>query len=104
MLFRSRAPMVVGYRLAPLSYLIIRRMISIPRIALPNILAGEDLVPELIQQGLTPTSIRDALAAWLDDDARRAHYSVRARELHETLRVDAAARAADAVLEVCDAQ
>ena len=99
-----RAPMVVGYRLAPLSYLIIRRMISIPRIALPNILAGEDLVPELIQQGLTPSSIRDALAAWLDDDARRARYSARARELHETLRVDAAARAADAVLEVCDAR
>ena len=96
-----RAPMVVGYRLAPLSYHIIRRMISIPRIALPNILAAEDLVPELIQDALTPDAIRAALAAWLDDSARRARYSARARELHESLRVGAAARAADAVLELC---
>ncbi len=96
-----RAPMVVGYRLAPLSYHIIRRMISIPRIALPNILAAEDLVPELIQDALTPQAIRDALAAWLDDDARRARYITRARALHESLRVGAAARAAQAVLEMC---
>ncbi len=99
-----RAPMVVGYRLAPLSYHIIRRMISIPRIALPNILAGEDLVPELIQDALTPHAIRDALAGWLDDDARRARYNTRARELHASLRVGAAARAADAVLELCREQ
>jgi len=96
-----RAPMVVGYRLAPLSYHIIRRMISIPRIALPNILAGEDLVPELIQDALTPYAIRDALAAWLDDDARRARYTARARTLHESLRVGAADRAGQAVLELC---
>ena len=99
-----RAPMVVGYRLAPLSYPIIRRMISIPRIALPNILAAEDLVPELIQDALTPDAIRDALAAWLDDATRRAYYSARARQLHQSLRVGAAARAADAVLELCRAR
>lgn len=99
-----RAPMVVGYRLAPLSYHIIRRMISIQRIALPNILAGEDLVPELIQDALTPPAIRDALAGWLDDESRRTHYHLRARQLHETLRVGAAARAADAVLSLCVAR
>ena len=99
-----RTPMVVGYRLAPLSYHIIRRMIAIPRIALPNILAAEELVPELIQDALTPAAIRDALAAWLDDAARRARYRARARELHESLRVGAAARAADAVLELCRAR
>ena len=92
--------MVVGYRLAPLSYLIIRRMISIPRIALPNILAGEDLVPELIQDALTPYALRDALAAWLDDGPRRTRYTTRARALHESLRVGAADRAAQAVLEL----
>lgn len=99
-----RAPMVVGYRLAPLSYHIIRRMISIPRIALPNILADEALVPELIQDALTPDGIRDALAAWLDDDARCLRYRAKARALHEGLRVDAAARAAQAVLELCAAR
>ena len=96
-----RAPMVVGYRLAPLSYHIIRRMVSIPRIALPNILAAEALVPELIQHELTPRAIERELAAWLDAAARRAHYTRRARELHSMLRVGAAARAAGAVLELC---
>ncbi|MCC6706829.1 MAG: lipid-A-disaccharide synthase [Gammaproteobacteria bacterium] len=98
-----RAPMVVGYRLAPLSYHIIRRMISIQRIALPNILADEALVPELIQDALTPQAISAALGQWLDDDARRARYVARARQLHESLRVGAAARAADEVLQMCAA-
>ena len=95
--------MVVGYRLAPLSYHIIRRMISIQRIALPNILADEALVPELIQDALTPQAISAALGQWLDDDARRARYVARARQLHESLRVGAAARAADEVLQMCAA-
>ena len=95
-----RAPMVVGYRLAPLTYHIIRRMISIPRIALPNILAADSLVPELIQGALTPQAICGALAAWLDDGPRRVCYVARARGLHETLRVGAAARAAESVFEM----
>ena len=98
-----RAPMVVGYRLAPLSYHIIRPMIAIPRIALPNILAADSLVPELIQNALTPCAISAALAAWLDDAPRRERYVARARGLHETLRVGAAARAAQAVFEMCRA-
>ncbi len=96
-----RAPMVVGYRMAPLTYHIIRRMISIPRIALPNILAADSLVPELIQGALTPQAICSELAAWLDDGRRRESYLARARALHESLRVGAAARAAEAVLGMC---
>ena len=96
-----RAPMVVGYRMAPLTYHIIRRMISIPRIALPNILAADSLVPELIQSALTPQAICRELGAWLDDIPRRESYVRRARVLHGSLRVGAAARAAEAVFEMC---
>ena len=96
-----RAPMVVGYRMAPLTYHIIRRMISIPRIALPNILAADSLVPELIQGALTPQRICAALGAWLDDAPRCESYVRRARGLHESLRVGAAARAAALVFEMC---
>ncbi|MBX9609002.1 MAG: lipid-A-disaccharide synthase, partial [Gammaproteobacteria bacterium] len=96
-----RAPMVVGYRLAPLTYHIIRRMVTIPRIALPNILAEDALVPELIQDDLVPRRIGDALAAWLDDAPRREAYAARAAEIHASLRCDAAPRAAAAVLELC---
>ncbi|MGE3845448.1 MAG: lipid-A-disaccharide synthase [Gammaproteobacteria bacterium] len=96
-----RAPMVVGYRLAPLTYHIIRRMVTIPRIALPNILAEDALVPELIQDELTPRRIGEALAAWLDDAPRREAYTARASEIHASLRCDAATRAAAAVLVLC---
>lgn len=96
-----RTPMVVGYRLATATYHIIRRMVTIPRIALPNILAGEELVPELIQNALTPAAIRDALGAWLDQPARCQRYAERAAVLHQSLRGACAARAAQAVLNRC---
>ena len=95
-------PMVVGYRLAPLSYLIIRSMVRIPRIALPNILAGRDLVPELIQGALSAEALADAALAWLDDGERRQDFLVTSRTLHTTLRRGAAGRAADAILALAD--
>ena len=95
-------PMVVGYRLAPLSYHIIRRMVSIPRIALPNILARRELVPELIQDALTPAALVDAAEVWLADTARRSAYLQVSRELHRELRRDAAVRAAEVVLDLAE--
>lgn len=93
-------PMVVGYRLAPLSYLIISRMVSIPHIAMPNILAGRALVPELIQHDLDPESVCGALGAWLDDDGRRASFLGESRHIHAALRQGAAVNAARAVLRL----
>ena len=78
--------MVVGYRLAPLSYHIIRRMVSIPRIALPNILARRDVVPELIQDALTPAALVDAAEGWLADPARCSAYAQLSRELSNVSR------------------
>ncbi|MGE0485784.1 MAG: lipid-A-disaccharide synthase [Gammaproteobacteria bacterium] len=93
-------PMVVGYRMAPLSYHIIRRMVKIPRIALPNILAARDLVPELLQSALTPAALAEAALAWFDQPDRRDDFVRTSRELHASLRRDAAGRAAEAVLRV----
>lgn len=95
-------PMVVGYRLAPLSYHIIRRMVSIPRIALPNILAGREVVPELLQADMTPAALAAAVEGWLDDTPRRERFVQLSRELHHELRRDAAARAAAAVLQLAE--
>jgi len=95
-------PMVVGYRLAPLSYHIIRRMVSIPRIALPNILARRDVVPELIQDALTPAALVDAAEGWLADPARCSAYAQLSRELHRELRCDAASRAAEVILDLAE--
>lgn len=95
-------PMVVGYRLAPLSYHIIKRMVRIPRIALPNILSDSELVPELIQNDLTPARLGKAVLDWLDDAARRQNFLRVSREMHQLMRRDAAGTAADAILRLAE--
>jgi len=94
-------PMVVAYRLSPISYPIIRRMVKIPHVALPNILAGEALVPELLQDAITPLALCAAIEQWLEQPLRRAAFVDTSRRLHAELRGDAARRAARAVLESC---
>ena len=51
-----KRPMVVGYRLAPLSHAIVRAfgLLKVQSVSLPNVLAGEPIVPELLQDDCTP--------------------------------------------------
>ncbi len=77
-------PLVIVYRTGWLNYAIARRMVRLPRIGLPNIVADADVAPELIQEGLTPERLAATLAPWLDDPAvnaarRRALAVVRER-------------------------
>jgi len=94
-------PIVVGYRLGALSYHIIKRMMTIGEIALPNILSQRALVPELIQSDLTPLRLADAVQEWLDNRAAVQDYYQTSRHWHQQLRCNAAQQAADAVLELC---
>lgn len=95
-----KRPMVVAYRVAASSARIVRGlgMIKIGQFALPNLLAGEALVPELIQEAVTPTSLATETVALLDDAPRRARLVAHFTALHETLRQGADRRAAEAVL------
>ena len=93
-----KTPMVVGYRLAPLSYHIIRRMVKIPRIAMPNILAGRELVPELIQEAVAPQAISRALLEWLDVAEKRDNFLDVSRDIHQGLKCGAAENAVRAVI------
>lgn len=95
-----RRPMVVAYRVAPVTAAIVKalRLMKTERFALPNLLAGEDLVPELIQEAATPARIAAEAEALLDDAPRRVALQRRFGELHETLRRDADRHAAEAVL------
>jgi lipid-A-disaccharide synthase len=92
--------MVVAYKVAPLTYRLLRHLVKIDRFSMPNILAGEDLVEEYIQEAVQPPLLAQAVLALIDDDARRARLVQRFTELHQALRCGAAARAAQAVLEV----
>jgi lipid-A-disaccharide synthase len=69
---------------------------------MPNILAGEKLVPELLQDEATPAALCEALLALLRDTAAQKRQRERFQEFHEQLRCNAAEKAAEAVLGVLD--
>jgi lipid-A-disaccharide synthase len=95
-----KRPMVISYRMPWLSALIMRRKGYIPYAGLPNILAGEFVVPELLQEAATPTALAHAVGAFLDDAALRDRTVARFTEMHFALKRDTARLAAYAILEV----
>lgn len=95
----SKRPMVVGYRISPLTYRIVRALglIKVDRYALPNVLAGKDLAPELIQENCTPDQLAEAVLRWFQSPRAVAALQPEYVALHESLRRDASASAAEAV-------
>ena len=92
-------PMVMTYKLAPSTYRLGQalKLVRLEWFSLPNILARERLVPELIQDEATGPLMAAEVRRWLtDEDARRA-LKTRFEEMHAALRCDAASKAADAV-------
>jgi len=97
-----KTPMVITYRQSPLSWALQRRMIYLPYVGMPNILAGEPLVPELLQGRATPAALAAALLdLWRDTAAQRRQVD-KFREFHLLLRQNTAEKAAAAVLRVLD--
>lgn len=92
-----KKPMVVAYRLHWLTFLIARFMVKSRFVTLPNLLAGEALVPELLQHAATPEAIARETLRWLDDAAYRDARVARFTALHESLRQDANVKAANAI-------
>ncbi len=92
-----KRPMVVAYRLAPLTFWILKRLMKSPYISLPNLLAQRLLVPELLQDAATADSLAQTLLPLLDNGAAQ---TAGFDEIHRTLRRDASNQAADAVLSL----
>ena len=95
-----KRPMVISYKMPPISAWIMRRKGSIPYIGLPNILAGEFVVPELVQEAATPHALARAVLDWLHDPARCERTAARFAEMHHSLKRDTARLVADAIFEV----
>lgn len=97
-------PMVVAYRLSGVTAFLVRslRLVRLPYFSLPNLLAGEALVPEFFQEQVSAGNLSGALAQQLDDAPRRAMLSGRFRTIHASLRQGGAARAAAAVLRLLE--
>ncbi|QNN46098.1 lipid-A-disaccharide synthase [Thermomonas brevis] len=94
-----KRPMVVGHRIAPLTYRIVKLfgLLKSRHVSLPNVLAGETLIPELLQDDCTPDRLHAALLHWFRDADAVAALQPRFLAIHEMLRRDASQRAADAV-------
>ena len=97
-----KRPMVVAYRVSALTYRLVKGlgMLKVARYALPNVLAGEALVPELMQHECTPENLASEVLRWLGEPSAVAALQPRFRDLHLALRRDASARAADAISEL----
>lgn len=97
-----KRPMVVAYRFNKLTYAIMSRMLKVPYVSLPNLLANDALVPELLQDDATPANLaRRLLQTWqsfLGDQSIQNQY----RQLHEMLRKNAGAAAARAIIDMVD--
>lgn len=91
-------PMVIVYRMPRLSWWLMRGRGYLPWVGLPNILAREFLVPELLQDAATPEAIATALAGLLDDGPRCAMLRERFAAMHAELRRDTPTLAAEAIL------
>ncbi|MBT2748514.1 MULTISPECIES: lipid-A-disaccharide synthase [unclassified Lysobacter] len=98
----AKRPMVVGYKIAPLTYTLVKRMgmLKVDHYALPNVLAGEVVVPELMQHDCTPENLAGAVLRWLRDPAASAALLPKFQRIHLELKRDASARAADAIAEL----
>ncbi|MBI1942668.1 MAG: lipid-A-disaccharide synthase [Betaproteobacteria bacterium] len=98
-----KTPMVIAYRQSAVTWALMRRMLYLPYIGLPNILAGEPLVPEFVQEKATPGALANALLELLHDAGAQRRQTDKFREIHAVLQQDTAHKAADAVLGVLDA-
>jgi lipid-A-disaccharide synthase len=98
-------PMAVTYRVNPITAAMARRLIQVPHVAMVNLLAGRQVVPELLQQDCTPAKLCETVRTLLTDEpagtAQRAAFAgvMASLRAHDGLPADAAARA---VLDVLD--
>ncbi|MDG2955872.1 lipid-A-disaccharide synthase [Bisgaard Taxon 10/6] len=97
-----KSPMVVGYRMKPFTYFLAKRLVKTDYVSLPNLLANEMLVPEMIQDDCTPQKLAQKMEAYLGESAvkNREVLIRRFTELHRQIRCNADKQAAQAVADV----
>lgn len=94
----AKCPMVVGYKMKPFTFWLAKKLVKTPYISLPNILAGKQIVPELIQDECTPENIAHHMISLLNQDNKVLKETF--LTLHQQIRCNADEQAAKAVLTV----
>lgn len=92
-----KRPMVIAYRVAGLTFWLLKRLVKSKYVGLPNLLAGKSLVPELLQDQATPENISAEIIKALNDDSRQQQLINEYVSIHQTLKKNADETAASAV-------
>ena len=101
-----KSPMVVGYKMKPLTYWLAKKLVKTDYISLPNLLANAPLVPEMIQEECNPDNLAWSLNHYLSNDVeslkQKNELKHRFTDLHKLIQCDADAQAAQAVVDVLE--
>ena len=93
-----KRPMVISYKISPLTYSLVKRKIRVEHVGLPNILLNKSAVPELLQHDATPEKLAAAMLDWYRQPEKVTELENDFKQLHQMLKLDTDKLAADAVL------
>ncbi|WP_392558712.1 lipid-A-disaccharide synthase [Orbus mooreae] len=94
----AKCPMVVGYKMKPFTFWLAKKLVKTPYVSLPNILAGKEIVPELLQDDCTAENIAQQIIGIFNSDNSSLKETF--LSLHQQIRCNADEQAAQAVLDV----
>ena len=97
-----RRPMIVGYRLAAITFAIASRILKVPYVSLPNLLAGRQLVPEYIQRDLTVDKVCEGIVRHMTGAEDHGELMKEFDRIHKSLRLDASSAAAQAIVSLIE--
>lgn len=95
-----KRPMVIAYKLSWLSWAILSRMVKTPYVGLPNLLAGKQLVPELLQDAATAEDMSAAVMHYFENPEETQALRDTFYAMHQSLKLNASDRAAEAVAQL----
>ncbi|EMI5491402.1 lipid-A-disaccharide synthase [Providencia stuartii] len=96
----AKCPMVVGYRMKPFTFWLAKRLVKTPYVSLPNLLAGKEIIKELLQEECQPEKLAQQLMPLLEGGEQVEQLKATFLQLHQLIRCDADRQAADAVLDL----
>lgn len=96
--------MLVAYKMAPITHWLAKRLVKTEWISLPNLIAQEGVVPELIQDAASPETIADRLDDMLNNAQKRNALEARFADMHRALQRNASQRAAQAITSLVAGQ
>ena len=94
-----KRPMVISYKISPLTYFLVKRKIQVSHVGLPNILLNKEVVPELLQHDATPEKLAQAVLDFFRQPEKVAELETEFTQLHKMLLQDTDQLAATAILE-----